>query len=297
MLYNIQGEVRKMKCALIRNKYYTNKAGDYCFARLKKCFDKLGVQADVCFPAFMYDNGQIKVDAEFDFAVSFAKDVKLIKAIEKSGKKVYNSADCIAVCDDKESTFSVVSNILDFPTTIPSPQYFPVSHQPDLEFLHEVGQLLDYPLIIKENAGSLGEQVYLIKNEQELISKHTELLHIPHIFQKFIRESAGSDIRVYIVGGKPYVAVNRYNARDFRSNVSLGGMVKPIRLTPELIDASTRGAKALGLFFGSIDFLPTKNGPLFLEANSNAYFMGIEQETGVLLAEAITEAVVEDYNG
>lgn len=90
--------------------------------------------------------------------------------------------------------------------------------------------ILGLPLVFKECFGSFGEQVWLCKSKQEIISHITEK---PFILQKFIENSAGHDIRIEVVGGRVAAAVRRENKNDFRANVTNGGTMTPYQPTEE----------------------------------------------------------------
>ena len=66
----------------------------------------------------------------------------------------------------------------------------------------KIGQVLGYPLVVKEAYGSFGQQVYLIEDENELIELIKKLKHKPFILQEFIEKSRGRDIRINVVGDK-----------------------------------------------------------------------------------------------
>ena len=57
-------------------------------------------------------------------------------------------------------------------------------------------------MIIKEGHGSFGMKVYLIETEEQFYEKTDELRGIDYVFQEFIANSRGRDIRVNIVGGE-----------------------------------------------------------------------------------------------
>ena len=77
-------------------------------------------------------------------------------------------------------------------------------------------------MIIKEEYGSFGKQVYLadgIEDARNIIGKFG---YKSFIMQKFISDCRGRDLRLNVVGDRVVSCVERYNPNDFRSNLALG---------------------------------------------------------------------------
>lgn len=111
-----------------------------------------------------------------------------------------------------------------------------------------------------------------------------------YIVQDFLSESAGVDIRAYVVGDKVIAAMERRAKSGFRSNLHLGGVGTPIVLTHEESALAIKAARALGLNTAGIDFMRGKNSLQVIEANASGGF-GIEEICGVNVAEAIIKYV------
>ena len=80
---------------------------------------------------------------------------------------------------------------------------------------------------------------------------------------------------------------------EFRSNIELGGKGFPVRLTDGFREAAERAAKTLGLDYCGVDLLDSDGRPVLCEVNSNAFFEGIEQVTGVNVAAAYARHIAE----
>ena len=110
--------------------------------------------------------------------------------------------------------------------------------------------------------------------------------------QEYIKESNGSDIRCFVVGDKVVAAMKRQGPEgDFRSNLHLGGTAEKIKITPEERKTAVAAVKAMGLGVAGVDILRSARGPLVLEVNSAPGIEGIEQATGVKVAEKIIEHI------
>lgn len=220
-----------------------------------------------------------------DFVLLWDKDINLARRIEKGGVPVFNSSSSVAVCDDKARTYIELSGVVPQPKTLVAPKtYFDVDMS---EFVDTAIEHLGLPLVFKECFGSFGEQVYLCKNREDVMSHITAK---PFILQEFIADSAGSDTRIEIVGGKFVSAVKRNNPADFRSNVTNGGTMTPVVPDNEMIETARKACEVLGLTFGGVDILD--NG-MVCEVNSNAHIINIMNATGIDIAPIIFNGITE----
>jgi ribosomal protein S6--L-glutamate ligase len=89
--------------------------------------------------------------------------------------------------------------------------------------------------------------------------------------QEFVAESAGTDIRALVVGGRVVASIERQSLDDdFRSNTHQGGTGKAVKLTPEEEKTAIKAAKAMGLPVCGVDMMRSNDGPKVLEVNSSA---------------------------
>ena len=232
--------------------------------------------------------GAISV-GEAEFALFYDKDIRLAQRLEMQGMRVFNSAAAIAVCDDKTLThLQLQAAAIPQPEFILCPHTFPGVGYGDMQFVEKAGDMLGYPMVIKEGCGSFGQQVYLAHNIMEAKALIARIGAGPILFQRFIGECAGHDERLFVVDGKVIAAIRRESRNgDFRANIENGGY--PVQYTPtrEECDLAVAACKALGLDFGGVDILPSKDGPLICEVNSNAHFGGLMQLTGINPADHI----------
>lgn len=146
------------------------------------------------------------------------------------------------------------------------------------------------PLVIKLLEGTQGLGVVLAetKNAAESVIEAFNGLQARVIVQEYIKESKGSDIRVFVVDGHVVGAMKR-QAKDgeFRSNLHRGGSAEVIELTDEEEIAAIKAAKSMGLGVAGVDMLQSSRGPLILEVNSSPGLEGIEKATGKDIARTI----------
>lgn len=230
-----------------------------------------------------------------DFALFWDKDVRLARALEAIGMRLYNPADTVAVCDDKAATqLRLAAEGIPMPKTLVAPMtYLSMDEEPSRAFLGKAMERLGFPMVVKECYGSLGGQVYLAHDEIELRSLVSHMAAHPFICQKFIAASAGTDIRIYVVDGQPVAAMRRHSETDFRANIGSGGSGEAYAPTPGESELAVRCCKILGAQFAGVDLLTDGDGaPLICEVNSNAYMAGITACTGVDVAGAILDSVL-----
>ena len=291
-----------MKGIILTNAYVNT--GDIAFQpnRLKEEFEKLGVSIDVkpndFFPAII-DDGEIKTTLScYDFCIFLDKDKYALKAIEKSGLPIYNAYEPITVCDDKMLTFlHLAGHGIPMPKTLPAPLCFDEKAVIKQEFIDQIINSLGLPVIVKECFGSLGKGVHLAKSRDELYEICSNIKGKPHLFQQFISESYGKDVRVIVIGGKVVGSILRVSNGDFRSNISSGGHGEPFELTQDMKDLAVKIADILNLKYCGMDFLLGDNGKVFVcEVNSNAFFKGFESVTKINVAKKYAEFILEDLS-
>ncbi|WP_153464696.1 ATP-grasp domain-containing protein [Sediminibacillus terrae] len=230
-----------------------------------------------------------------DFVVFGDKDIHLARQLELMGIPVFNSAQAISRCDDKTATYQALSvHHLPIPATIAGPKIFPNSRALETANLIEAGELLGYPLVVKEAFGSFGEQVYLIETEQGLIDKIGELRDRPFVLQEFISSSYGTDVRLNVVGDKVVAAMKRTSPDDFRANVSAGGSMEVYQPTKQEAELAVAASHAVGTDFAGVDLLFGPEGaPIVCEVNSNAHIRNIFDCTNVNVAAWIIDYIIE----
>ncbi len=161
------------------------------------------------------------------------------------------------------------------------------------DLLNELGGT---PVIIKLARGTHGNGVVLAETKKAAKSV-LQALYLTNedgtniLLQEFIRESAGVDIRAFVVGSRVVASMKRQSLDDdFRSNLHKGGEGTPIRLTDTERRMCLRAAKAMGLTVAGVDFMRSSRGPLVLEVNASPGF-GIEKITRRNVAKPIIEYI------
>ena len=189
-----------------------------------------------------------------DFALFWDKDIRLGRALESLGVRLYNPAAVVEICDDKAATH--------------------------------------WKLAEQECYGSLGGEVYLARDAGELRALADRVESRPFLCQEFLGETAGTDLRIYVVDGRVAAAMRRRSDTDFRANIGGGGHGEAYDPSPEEAALAVRCCRILGAQFAGVDLLWDADGsPLVCEVNSNAHMAGITACTGVDVAGEIVNFV------
>jgi RimK family alpha-L-glutamate ligase len=112
------------------------------------------------------------------------------------------------------------------------------------------------------------------------------------IVQEFVGAQAGTDLRVFVVGGKVIGAMKRTAPEgDFRANITNGGQGQAYPVCDEMDMLCRETAKVLGLDIAGIDLLFDTDGFKVCEANSAPGFEGFERYCQVNIAKSIVDYV------
>ena len=229
-----------------------------------------------------------------DYALFWDKDVRLARALEAMGVRLYNTAAAVAVCDDKAAThLELARRGVPMPRTLVAPMtYVNMDAQGDA-FLRRGAETLGFPLVVKECFGSLGGQVSLARDRGQLCRLADTMGPKPFLLQQFVAASAGEDKRLYVVGGRVAAAMRRRSETDFRANIGNGGHGEACSPTAEEERLALECAAILGAEIAGVDLLQSETGPLVCEVNSNAHFAALTACTGVDVAGLIADYVLQ----
>lgn len=153
-------------------------------------------------------------------------------------------------------------------------------------------QVRQFPVVVKDCLASQGEGVFLCRTPHELDTCLLRLQGRELLFQEFIAESQGRDLRLFVIGQRVVAAMERISAdpeREFRSNLSLGGHARPHAPRPEEITLSLQAVQRLGLDYAGVDLIRSHRGPLLLEVNPCPGLEGIEKWSQMNIAKEIIQ--------
>jgi ribosomal protein S6--L-glutamate ligase len=152
------------------------------------------------------------------------------------------------------------------------------------------------PVVIKVARGTHGNGVVLAETTKAALAVMQAFYveGVSFLVQEYIGESAGVDIRAFVVNGRVVASMLRQSLDDdFRSNLHQGGNGIPVKLTEDERRVAVRAAKAMGLSICGVDIMRSHKGPLVLEVNCSPGF-GIEQITGIDVASNIIDYIEQN---
>lgn len=281
---------------LIVNHYLVSDKFNGIYAGLSSAAEKAGARLELTTNAQAFElleKNEI-TPQNTDFVLFWDKDIYLARLLEMKGLRLFNRALAIEVCDDKAKTFIELERSgIKQPRTIPAPFTFSNTKREDTAFFKFAGRELGYPVVVKECSGSFGQQVYLAKDEAQLLEIAERLAEKPFLLQEFVRSSAGRDIRINVVGNQAVSSMLRYSINgDFRSNLTIGGKSEKFDASEAQKRLAVEACHAVGLDFAGVDVMFGKNDePIICEINSNPHFVTTLECTGIDLAELIIDYI------
>lgn len=283
-----------MKAVLVVNHFADSAYFRDIYALISDSALRAGISLEMQSTASFMDEINA-IPSSSDFILFWDKDIHLARRLERFGIPLFNSARTVEMCDSKALTAEALSYAsVPMPRTVIAPMTFYNVGYNKTDFVKQACQILGLPIIIKEHYGSLGAQVYLARTLEEAVATVQKISPRPFLFQEFIKDSFGTDIRVNVVGGRVCAAMKREGIKgEFRSNIGNGGYGTPVTLTERQKEVALAAADAVGADFAGVDLLIQKNGePLVCEVNSNPHFIGTLKYCGVNLADAIFEHIL-----
>lgn len=217
----------------------------------------------------------------------------VVRQLEMQG--VYSTASSIAInrSRDKLRTYQLLAR-----AGVGIPKTVFARETADFEEVLELAG--GAPVIIKVARGTHGNGVVLAETRKaaKAVMQAFFVEGVNFLVQEFVEESAGTDIRAVVVGGRVVASIKRQSLDDdFRSNTHQGGVGKTVKLTEEEEKTALKAAKAMGLPICGVDMMRSARGPLVLEVNSSASIKTPELITERNLAEKIIEYVERNAKG
>jgi len=215
----------------------------------------------------------------------------IVRQFEMQGAWTASSSLAIVRARDKLRAAQILAKAgVDMPKTVIS------KNTADIDNLIDVVGL---PVIIKLASGTHGNGVVLAESKRSAKSA-LQAFYLTNedgtniLLQEYVEESAGMDIRAFVVGSQVVASMQRRSLDDdFRSNLHKGGEGATIKLTDEEKKIAVRAAHAMGLKIAGVDMMRSSKGPLVLEVNASPGF-GIEKITGRNVAGKIIEYVEQN---
>ena len=272
---------------------YTDMSGSYVCQRLieEASLQDVSLKTVGIFDSYV-QNDKLNVfdeDELFDFGINRYKWNRTKDAFGRYARRFYNETEAFNRYINKhEQVKDLRSDAFITPKSILSTANI------DFTILREE---LGLPFVAKGLENSEGKEIHLIENNDD----YSDLLKIygpvkEFLFQEFIAQSFGRDIRLFSIRGEVVACLTRSSQSDFRSNFALGGSIEALELNQNYQNIARDIYLQTGLDFLGIDLLYGEEKPYFCEINVMPGFKGAEKASGVNIAKKIIETIRGDFH-
>ncbi len=240
---------------------------DFFAFKLKSELENSGLNADIVY----------KVEGKPDFAVMRVYDESINAYLDERKIPTFNDSKVATICNDKWKTYLYAKNSVPMALT---------QRAEDCD--------MPYPRIVKARHGHGGSEVFWANDEREfkdIVSNMRDSAVVQPPTGK-----RGRDLRVYVIGGKPVVAMLRKSESDFRSNFSLGGSAEryyPSDAEQKLI---SRVTMLFDFDFAGIDFLLGEDGLILNEIEDVVGCRMVYRYTDIDIIKKYAEHIVYKLN-
>ncbi len=268
------------------------------FLNVGKCYLKISPHDLQIF----YDKG--KEMPNFDCIIPRIKPnmtsygVAIIRQFEAMKIRCFNGSQAILKSRDKLNTMQILAeNHLPIPTTAFANSSYDTKHL--IEIVNKA------PLIIKLLQGTKGVGVMLAETDKTALSiiNAFRSLDADILVQNYIKDNLkeptktyrGKDLRCFVIGDKVVASMERQAEEgEFRANIHLGAKAKAVEISKQEEELAIAVAKVIGLEIAGVDMVRSDEGSKIIEINSSPGLEGIEEATGVDIANLIIE-YIENY--
>lgn len=162
------------------------------------------------------------------------------------------------------------------------------------ETAEQASNVLGYPLVVKLISGYGGQGVMRVQQEEDLAAlvDTITLFEQDLLLQEYV-ENPGEDIRIVVIGDETYSYKRVGEARDWRSNVAVGGHMETFDAPEEMRDVAVQAAYVCGLDICGIDIIESGDDFVITEVNASPALEGDEERVGISLYDRVMEYMHE----
>ena len=179
-----------------------------------------------------------------DFVIYRGRNYLLLEELENRGIKTFNNVLTNKTANDKYLTY----------------EFLKENNLPNIETYLEPKS---FPCIMKSVSGHGGQEVFLVKDLEQVSQIKCEHSNLKFVYQDFLENDG--DVRIYVLNKKVMVSIKRKSQVDYRNNYSLGGEVELFEPSQEMVVSAIKVAALLKADFIGVDFLLTKEGYKIIE--------------------------------
>ena len=274
----------------------------------KKFFNEYNIELDfqkIDEYTLCVQNNAINLDFnQYDFCIQLVKDQYISSIFEQLDKPCFNKYNSMVKSDDKFLTYiKLYSHNIPMPKTVSGNTDFDGlvinNYNRSALFVDNIENKLNYPFVAKPTFGYGGRGVRIIHDRNELEKLLQEQGQTAYIFQEFVSDNVGNNIRVVVVGGKVIYSVLRKDTINTNYSCISSETEEKFYATKEQIKIAQDIAQILSLDYCAIDFFDTiDKRPLVCEVNANpGGILDYEKITGVNQAKELVKFIIKKvYN-
>ena len=209
-----------------------------------------------------------------DGVINRTNNYLVSKQFESKGVRCFNNSHLTQIANDKNLCYQYVSN----------------ANIKMQDTLFNNYSLLSFPLVLKNPLGRGGNEVFLIKNENELKEKCS--LYPSYTLQSYCENKIAKDLRVYVINNKIVKAILRKSTKDFRANYSISKSAEVYELKDNEISLINKVINLFTIDYAGIDFLINENNELiFNEIEDSVGARALYELTDINIASLYIEHI------
>jgi [lysine-biosynthesis-protein LysW]--L-2-aminoadipate ligase len=242
---------------------------------------------------FSLGRRSLEADIILERCINHSRALHALRLFESEGIPCVNTSRVASTCGDKLMTSIALEE-----HRVPQPEVR-VAFTPEsaLAAIEDMG----YPVVLKPAVGSWGRLLAKVNDRDaaEALLEHKTVLgsyhHSIFYIHRYI-EKRGRDIRSFVVGDECIAAIYRWSDH-WITNTARGGRAENCPLTPDLVQISLQGARAVGGGIVALDIFETPDGYLVNEVNYTMEFKNSIAPTGVNIPGKIVDYVLAVAGG
>jgi len=240
------------------------------------CGDKEVTSVDLCFLRSFGPGSCEQV----------TKRISMMEHLESSGTHVINPTYAYRKVRDKYSMSYTLAK-----AGLPIPKTY-VTEMADWAYRvsQDFSQIVYKPIVGGLGFGSIKfDDANMAFNAFKTLERWGHPLFIQEYLDKPSR-----DIRAFIIGDEVLASIYRVAPLGkWKTNVAQGGKAEVVKLSAELREISLKAIKAVDILYAGVDIIETSNGPVILEVNGAPSWQGLQQATGINVAEHLVRFAVD----
>jgi ribosomal protein S6--L-glutamate ligase len=208
---------------------------------------------------------------------------------EETRRRTLNRVEAMVRANDKATTHRLWTAV-----GLPQPDTIMAS---DFTILAQAAAELGYPVVAKLGHGGAGRYVRLARDRDELrliveAWQNEQRPYQPVLVQRYL-PAGRTALRAMVLDGQIIAATERTApAGEFRSNVAVGGTVRPVKLRSSEQALALTAAATIGLRWAGVDLVRTGSRTELLEINAYPGLDSEEAASGQDLSAQVIGALV-----